>query len=882
MQRKINSAALEANASQQNFNIPHVVTRILPPVVIPAPCVDGNCAFITVSRQVGDGDIAFVVRAKFMYEIIECQILGNYHSMGLLHAVDPVVNLCTLNYLLHGLQRYGWRPETEYTHWHSLWDALGLSEHINCSDSTSESFRRCVATHVVKYCVTPFGVRLGKNCVDFATSLVIDGQVSNLTDIWTKKDTFETSAGDDLILILEETETNEYTLCPLAKDVCTKKFAPEQCQVNTLQRLSAKRARTTCKNFQLVPAVASEDTVRVQHAVWYTGYWHIARTFSTDVNSLISGTLAPMWMNALCADPRERSRVKLLQEQRLKSREFVALYNKTYGDTMKWSTDVVSVVAAVCTMAEAGKFSSDFDTFKLQHGASAMFHPSPEHSSFTPILSQAAIDSLSEFLACLEQAKTDWHLLITQCQNKYRKAVAYEFKEWVDHVWPCIIREADANDVTGHAAACIWQSISDEILPKGTLLDRQAAIEASVLDNVELQQLVTPNAGGVWHVYRAPRYISEVLQSLQVETARYSIHAIVVKDLWDECAKEAEFIYRLKERYIQMFEFDGYVNNRELRPQLLQWEQSMNECLYKEELWKPHTGHRLRALTVGLDDRFRHTKTILDHMQHTEYAHAASGTNAAEIHMLQLRVKRAWQPDAGPYTFQHGYKFNDELFRYTLNHITQLIAKRKDIVICAKSQALTLLFETLLTSLITVDTLTTNYIDQCELDDFIHNSAIEGMTRQLASAVYTPILQLVPAMQSDELDKLRDKVTLLVHTLTVSFNGIETTPITHPVACRALYRSIQQAEEAYTKQRQTDEMACIRCLKDVNPEYAAFIQLYAQAGEVFANILKDIRTRMNGGVADEIYLQQLNTDLQEHLKTHMEYLVQLKASWVKL
>lgn len=54
------------------LNIPHAVTRIIPQIKIPEAPVDGNCGFITVSHQVDDGDIAFVVRAIFSrYDIVE-------------------------------------------------------------------------------------------------------------------------------------------------------------------------------------------------------------------------------------------------------------------------------------------------------------------------------------------------------------------------------------------------------------------------------------------------------------------------------------------------------------------------------------------------------------------------------------------------------------------------------------------------------------------------------------------------------------------------------------------------------------------------------------------------------------------------------------------
>ena len=52
-----------------------------------------------------------------------------FNRQGVLHAIDPVVNLATVNYILHGLQRFGFDSDNHKT-WNTLWIALGIDEHF--------------------------------------------------------------------------------------------------------------------------------------------------------------------------------------------------------------------------------------------------------------------------------------------------------------------------------------------------------------------------------------------------------------------------------------------------------------------------------------------------------------------------------------------------------------------------------------------------------------------------------------------------------------------------------------------------------------------------------------------------------------------------------
>lgn len=297
----------------------------------------------------------------------------------MLHAIDPIVNLSTLNYMLHGLQRYGWKTEPEFHHWNTLWIALNLDDHFvytecqNRERADQSEFRRAVATHIIRHCITPFGVPRGSEKqggqhqgmgtkavtwpVDFVTSMVIDGKVSNLVNFWRQHDI---NAGDDLMLILEDKPTTQYTLSHHPKSIGKQSFAalgtrgapveytggwivgstdesggkcvakaPGPTMLSAYSSGTpppAKRARTDTVEakepiFQLAPAVQSQNSQTVRDAVWINGYWHIARSqimqYKFDASlpihagaqhlvngKLLDATWAPVWMNPLTTTVR--------------------------------------------------------------------------------------------------------------------------------------------------------------------------------------------------------------------------------------------------------------------------------------------------------------------------------------------------------------------------------------------------------------------------------------------------------------------------------------------------------------------------------------------------------------------------------------------------
>ena len=210
------------------LNVPHAVQRIIPQINIPeAQPMSAGGRFFLLNHQVDDGDIAFIIRALYSpYEIIADK--KRFNRQGVLYAVDPVCNLATVNYLLSGLQRYGFDRKNE-KNWYTLWTAFGIDDYFKKLDGTDKLLsarmqdmqnmidtfemdptqpraptlrlraimalshhRRRVAEYIIKNIITPFGVPRGSEKqggqheglgakritypVDFVTALVVDGK----------------------------------------------------------------------------------------------------------------------------------------------------------------------------------------------------------------------------------------------------------------------------------------------------------------------------------------------------------------------------------------------------------------------------------------------------------------------------------------------------------------------------------------------------------------------------------------------------------------------------------------------------------------------------------------------------------------------------------
>lgn len=206
------------------LNIPHKIQKIIPVIHLPEAKVGAIDTF-ELSHPIDDGDIAFAMRLN--RNSLFCTGLknGEIRRAGLAGIVDPMINLCTLNYLLSGFQ-IGLSQNNPKDMWHELLYNLDASRfpQAGARDYLANPITLQDLIHVVRHCIRPMGVTRGSEKqggqneatlspatwpVSFVVSLTIDGKESNVVNIWHKHDM---SAGDDLVLRWKLMPLRQYTL----------------------------------------------------------------------------------------------------------------------------------------------------------------------------------------------------------------------------------------------------------------------------------------------------------------------------------------------------------------------------------------------------------------------------------------------------------------------------------------------------------------------------------------------------------------------------------------------------------------------------------------------------------------------------------------------
>lgn len=157
-----------------------------------------------LSHPVDDADIAFVMRLN--RNSIFCTGLkaGSTQRSGLNGLVDPIINLCTVNYILSGIQM-GMVPGTN-----DLWSELLYnldSMHfpkVPARDYSpgAQPITLTDIIHIVRNCIRPFGIVRGSEKqggqnestmspatwpVCFVVSITLDGKESNVLNVWHNK-----------------------------------------------------------------------------------------------------------------------------------------------------------------------------------------------------------------------------------------------------------------------------------------------------------------------------------------------------------------------------------------------------------------------------------------------------------------------------------------------------------------------------------------------------------------------------------------------------------------------------------------------------------------------------------------------------------------------
>jgi hypothetical protein len=223
--------------------VPHMVQKIVPVLTLPAARRVEETT--QLYHAVSDGDLAFAVildrlqHANLAYEASETQIFGMggaYHGI-----LDPLVNLCTVNYLLAGIQLFTGVLDddtpriNQYPQWKMFLREIGFfrSEDDLKIDLQTDLER---LLQIVANVFVPFGIPRGSEMqggqtqgtgrpdqfpVDHVTALLLDGKCQNLVNIWRKQ---AVSAGDDMILRLTKATPKRYTLTRYTEHANTQTF----------------------------------------------------------------------------------------------------------------------------------------------------------------------------------------------------------------------------------------------------------------------------------------------------------------------------------------------------------------------------------------------------------------------------------------------------------------------------------------------------------------------------------------------------------------------------------------------------------------------------------------------------------------------------------
>jgi len=286
-------------SSQSSYlNIPHRIQKLVPTLWIPE--TDGTGSF-RLCHPIDDGDIAFAMRLDRNSEVCTGLRSKSIIRSGLGTAIDPMINLCTLNYILAGMQICTKLQETRGA-WDRLFNYLDKARFPGPRLGNEHVYNFEDIRHLCRHLCRPFGVAHGSEKqggqhegglgpvtwpVPFVISLVLDGKDANVVNIWHR---FNVEAGNDLVLRLKLVPLppgNKYTLNHYGKGLIEKSFSE-----NLMNQITAAGGYRVTHIWQMVPDVFSlwlepqlipqqvdpQFTVQGRRFVWQQeGYWHIAR-----------------------------------------------------------------------------------------------------------------------------------------------------------------------------------------------------------------------------------------------------------------------------------------------------------------------------------------------------------------------------------------------------------------------------------------------------------------------------------------------------------------------------------------------------------------------------------------------------------------------------
>lgn len=280
-------SAARLGTSAQGANVPHNVQKIVPEIRLPDSGTVADA--FTLSHAVSDGGVAFVLR----YDSHETRAKAithhqNYLRQGLSRAVDHVVSLSVVNYILAGLQErqhYHYMKTRFPDHPNSLnpqWDDYARMFGYNLQQRAAQVIpgfdiskqRFDLARTFIRDHARPFGVVVGSDKqggqhqggnsivtfpVDFVVTCTVDGLSENMQNYWGG---YDVASGEEL----------QYVLVP-------EKSTSLMYDLNSYKNRVRKNMRVTSTVYQLRPITQTQRHHLLvenpdNHHLY--DYWHFA------------------------------------------------------------------------------------------------------------------------------------------------------------------------------------------------------------------------------------------------------------------------------------------------------------------------------------------------------------------------------------------------------------------------------------------------------------------------------------------------------------------------------------------------------------------------------------------------------------------------------
>ncbi|KAJ1467192.1 hypothetical protein T484DRAFT_3631785 [Baffinella frigidus] len=192
---------------------PHKIQKIVPQFRIPSSRTDQLDHDILLSHAVSDGDLAFTIRIVHD-RASRLENHAYFEKQNITRAVDPIINLATVNYILRGLQTHmganddNWKAFVLATGWPIETDTYNMDDFRG-----GDYQHRNISLFIQDY-IRPLGVVIGRDNqggqhqgsngavdfpVDHVVTILVDGLCDNMMNLWRRT---EIRAGCDLLLAL--------------------------------------------------------------------------------------------------------------------------------------------------------------------------------------------------------------------------------------------------------------------------------------------------------------------------------------------------------------------------------------------------------------------------------------------------------------------------------------------------------------------------------------------------------------------------------------------------------------------------------------------------------------------------------------------------------